>query len=224
MTTTPNTIEIETAPAPAHAVIWLHGLGADGRDFEPVVPALQIPRHTPLRFVFPHAPIRPITVNGHAEMRGWYDITGMDFERDQDREGIEQSAAILRALIAREIDKGIAPEHIFLAGFSQGGAVVLHAGLRFDQPLAGIIALSAYLPLADSLDAEKSAHNQHTPLFIAHGTHDPVIPLHLARRSQQQLTQSGYAVTWREYPMEHNVSPQEIADLATFLRTHLRGD
>ena len=213
-------IEIQTAPNPAHAVIWLHGLGADGHDFEAVVPALEIPPQTPMRFIFPHAPVRAITINGGMEMRGWYDITDADFERGQDRAGIEESAAILGALIARENRRGINTENIFLAGFSQGGAVVLHAGLRFTQRLAGIIALSTYLPLADALEAEKSGDNQHTPIFMAHGVYDPLVPAQLAHRSQQQLTQSGYSVLWREYPIEHGVSPEELADVADFLRVH----
>lgn len=220
MTSDTNPIEIETAPNPTSAVIWLHGLGADGHDFEGVVPGLGIAEQTPTRFVFPHAPLRAITINGGMEMRGWYDITGMDFERGQDRAGIEDSAAILSALIARENRRGINAENIFLAGFSQGGAVVLHAGLRFTQRLAGIIALSTYLPLADALESEKSGDNRHTPIFMAHGVYDPLIPIELARRSQRQLTQCGYSVLWREYPIEHGVSPAEIADVADFLRVH----
>ena len=210
-------LEIETAPNPVYSVIWLHGLGADGRDFEDVVPALGISALTPMRFVLPDAPVRAITINDGMKMRGWYDITGMDFEHGQDRQGIEHSAGIVGALIARENDRGIPPENIFLAGFSQGGATVLHAGLRFPKQLAGIIALSAYLPLADSLEAEKSTANQSTPIFMAHGVHDPLIPVALARRGKQQLRQSGYAVLWRKYPLQHGVSAQEIADLAVFL-------
>ena len=220
MPANPAPIEIETAPNPVCSVIWLHGLGADGHDFAGIVPALGISGRTPMRFVLPHAPVRAITINDGMEMRGWYDITGMDFGHHHDREGIEDSAVILNALIARENERGVNTENIFLAGFSQGGAVVLHAGLRFKERLAGIIALSAYLPLADALESEKSAANQHIPVFMAHGRYDPLIPIHLAHRSRAQLTQSGYSVVWREYPIEHNVSPEEIADVADFLRAH----
>ncbi len=220
-------IEIEiggtggTGGSPAYAVIWLHGLGADGHDFAPVVPALQIPPQVPVRFIFPHAPVRPITVNGGMEMRGWYDIAGADLERAEDRDGIEHSTAILRALIERETGRGargVQPENIFLAGFSQGGALALHAGLRHPQRLAGIIALSAYLPLADLLETEKSAANQPTPIFIAHGAQDPLIPVHLARRSARRLARAGYGVAWREYPIAHEVCAEEIADVGEFLR------
>lgn len=216
-------IETETGPGPAHSVIWLHGLGADGRDFAPLVPALRMHPQTPLRFVFPHAPVRPITLNGHARMRGWYDITDMDFERNQDRAGVEQSAAMLRALMAREERRGIAAGHIFIAGFSQGGAVALHTAARFEQQLAGVIALSAYLPHADSLAAERSDAGCRTPIFMAHGARDPLIPIALARRSRQHLMRAGYSVEWREYPIEHSVSPQEIDDIAGFLRACMGG-
>ena len=219
---TPAPIEIQTGPEPVCSVIWLHGLGADGHDFEGIVPALAMSNHppaqTPMRFIFPHAPMRAITINGGMKMRGWYDITGVGFEHDQDRDGIEHSAALLRALIERENDRGIPSENIFLAGFSQGGAIVLHTGLRFGQQLAGIIALSTYLPLADSLEAEKSTDNQHTSIWMAHGVDDPMIPIALARRSEKHLTQSGYSVLWREYPMQHGISPEEIVDVANFLR------
>lgn len=211
-------IETETGRDPAHSVIWLHGLGADGHDFAPLVPALHIHPQTPMRFVFPHAPVRPITLNGQARMRGWYDIADMDFERNQDRAGIEQSAAALRALIAREERRGIAADHIFIAGFSQGGAVALHTAARFEQKLAGVIALSAYLPHADSLAAERADAGCRAPIFMAHGARDPLIPVALARRSRQHLIRAGYSVEWREYPIEHSVSPQEIDDIAGFLR------
>lgn len=216
-------IETETGPGPAHSVIWLHGLGADGRDFAPLVPALRIDPQTPLRFVFPHAPVRPITINGHARMRGWYDITDMDFERSQDRAGVEQSAAALRALMAREERRGVAAERLFIAGFSQGGAVALHTAARFAQKLAGVIALSTYLPHADSLAAERSDAGRRTPIFMAHGARDPLIPIALARRSRQHLMRAGYSVEWREYPIEHSVSPQEIDHIAGFLRACMGG-
>ncbi len=180
-----------------------------------------MPAQTPLRFIFPHAPKRAITINGNMQMRGWYDLLSMDFTHRQDRVGIEQSATILRRLIAQENQRGIACENIFLGGFSQGGALALHTGVRFAQRVAGLIILSAYLPLAESLAAEKTAANQHTPIFMAHGNHDPLIPIQLARAGKQQLTSCGYSVAWREYPIQHNVSTEQIADLADFLRAHL---
>lgn len=211
-------IEIQTAPNPIGAVIWLHGLGADGNDFAPIVPALQIPAETPLRFIFPHAPFRPISINGNMKMRGWYNLTGEDFTHDQDRDGIEDSARIVQELITQENHRGIAYENIFLGGFSQGGAMALHTGLRFTQRLAGIIALSTYLPLSDTLAAERAAENQSTPIFLAHGDHDPLIPIHFAHTSKQQLQQAGYSISWHQYPIQHNVSAEEIADVADFLR------
>lgn len=211
-------IETQTGSQPTRAVIWLHGLGADGHDFAPLVPALETPDNHPTRFVFPHAHMRPITLNGGMKMRGWYDIADPSFTRDEDRQGIARSTTILNTLIHREIHRGIPPASIFLAGFSQGGAMALHTGLRFDQPLAGIIALSTYLPLADSLETERTPANRHTPIFLAHGIHDPLIPFHLARTGQHQLTRAGYPVFWREYPIEHNVCPEEIADVGDFLR------
>ena len=216
-------IETETGPGPAYSVIWLHGLGADGHDFSPLVPALRMAPQTPVRFVFPHAPVRPITINGQASMRGWYDITDMDFERGQVRAGIEESAATLRALMAREKRRGSAADRIFIAGFSQGGAVALHTAARFEQKLAGVIALSTYLPHADSLAAERSDACCRTPIYMAHGAHDPLIPIALARRNRQHLMRAGYSVEWREYPIEHSVSPQEIDDIAGFLRACMGG-
>jgi len=216
---TTDYIEVQTGVDPVCSVIWLHGLGADGHDFESIVPQLGISKLTPIRFIFPHAPVRPITINGGMEMRGWYDVTGMAFDRGQDRAGIEHSAAILRSLLEQENRRGIEFENIFLAGFSQGGAIVLHTGLRFNRQLAGIIALSTYLPLAESFDLEKSTANQQTPIFMAHGVDDPLIPLELAQDSRDKLIQSGFSVLWHEYPMQHSVSPREIDDVAAFLRT-----
>ncbi len=217
-------IEIETAASPDYSVIWLHGLGADGHDFESVVPALKISATTPMRFILPHAPLRAITINGGMEMRGWYDITHIDIECNQDRAGIEHSAELLRALIARENQRGIKTKNIFLAGFSQGGAIVLHTALRITQPLAGIIALSTYLPLADSLvdlPADLPTNPiQRAPIFMAHGSYDPLIPIALAGRSLAHLKQFGYLVSWHEYPIEHGVCEAEIADIADFLRAH----
>ncbi|MGI9338236.1 MAG: alpha/beta hydrolase [Gammaproteobacteria bacterium] len=216
-------VEVETGAATA-AVIWLHGLGADGHDFEAVASALGGSSARAMRFVLPHAPVRAITINGGMRMRGWYDIADADLARAPDRAGLDQSAAIARALIAREARRGIASRDVFLAGFSQGGAVALHAALRFDAPLAGVIALSAYLPCADALAAERSAANRRTPILLAHGRHDPLIPIALARAGRDALTESGYAVEWREYPIEHGVCAEEIDAVAAFMARASRAD
>jgi phospholipase/carboxylesterase len=221
--TTPllDRLEIETGAQPTAAVIWLHGLGADGHDFAPLVPQLDLQGCPPMRFVFPHAPSLPVTINNGYVMPAWYDILGTDLVRREDAAGIRQSALALEALIAHEIERGMAPEHIVLAGFSQGCAMALHTGLRHRARLAGIMALSGYLPLADSLPAERHSANQQTPIFMAHGTADPVVPLARAEASQRALTDLGYAVQWRTYPMPHSVHPQEIADIGAFLRAVL---
>ena len=211
-------IEMQTGIDPTWSVIWLHGLGADGHDFESIAPQLGLPDSPSVRFIFPHAPIRPITINGGMSMRGWYDIKGMAFDREEDRSGLEQSAEIVTSLIEQENQRGVATDHIILAGFSQGGAVVLFTGLRLEQKLAGIIALSTYLPVAESADAERSLVNQDTPIFMAHGTEDPVIPIMLAHRSQSMLVQMKYSVDWHTYTMPHGVSPVEIQDIARFMR------
>jgi phospholipase/carboxylesterase len=212
-------IEIETGPSPRAAIIWLHGLGADGHDFEPIVPELAMPPVPTARFVFPHAPVQPVTINGGARMRAWYDVTN---DGRQDATGIRASQARVGALIARERSRGIAPGAIVLAGFSQGGAIALHTGLRHPEHLAGILALSTYLPLPDTLEKEASQANRDVPIFMAHGTQDPVIPLSWAARSRDLLITLGYAVEWHEYPMPHSVCPEEIADIGRWLRTVLR--
>jgi phospholipase/carboxylesterase len=208
-------IEIETGPSPRAAIIWLHGLGADGHDFEPIVPELEMPPVPAARFVFPHAPVQPVTINGGARMRAWYDVTN---DGRQDATGIRASQARVGALIARERSRGIAPGAIVLAGFSQGGAIALHTGLRHPERLAGILALSTYLPLPDTLEKEASQANRDVPIFMAHGTQDPVIPLSWAARSRDLLITLGYAVEWHEYPMPHSVCPEEIADVSRWLR------
>ena len=210
-----ETIEIDTGPSPGSAVIWLHGLGADGHDFEPIVPEFGMPAAPAVRFVFPHAPRQPGTINGGAVMRAWYDVTG---DGRQDAAGVRASQARVEALIARERARGIAADSIVLAGFSQGGAMALHAGLRHPERLAGILALSGYLPLPESVADEISQANRDVPIFMAHGTHDPVIPLSWAMRSRDRLLGLGYAVEWREYPMPHSVCTEEIADIAGWLR------
>ena len=206
-------IQIETAPNPRHAVIWLHGLGADGHDFEPIVPELVDRAWPPLRFVFPNAPMRPITINGGMSMRAWYDISGQEIAQRQDEVGIRASIGLLDELIEREVTRGVASENILLAGFSQGGAIVLSGGIRHARKLGGIIALSTYLPMAEKTDAEAAAANRNTPLFMAHGKLDPTISHALGEMSREYLLQRGYAVEWHSYPMAHQVCAEEIADL-----------
>jgi len=210
-----ETLEIETGPSPRAAVIWLHGLGADGHDFEPIVPELGLPAAPALRFVFPHAPRQAVTINGGAVMRAWYDVTG---DGRQDAAGIRASQVRVEALIARERARGVAARSIVLAGFSQGGAVALQTGLRHPERLAGILALSAYLPLPDTLAQEASEANRDLPIFMSHGTQDPVIPLSWATRSRDHLVALGYTVEWREYPMPHSVCAKEIEDVGRWLR------
>ncbi|MDB5850275.1 MAG: carboxylesterase [Rhodoferax sp.] len=216
-----DSIQIESAPNPTAAVIWLHGLGASGDDFAAMVPELELRGCAPIRFVFPHAPTMPVTVNNGYVMPAWYDIFAADLVRREDGPGIKASAAAIEALIAREVARGIQPEHIVLAGFSQGCAMALHTGLRHHARLAGIMALSGYLPLAGSLAAERAAANQHTPIFMAHGTADPVVVLARAEDSRQALTTMGYDVRWHTYPMPHSVHPKEVADIGDFLRAVL---
>jgi len=211
------TVEVETGPAPTGTVIWLHGLGADGHDFEPAVPALSPPGEA-LRFVLPHAPVRAVTLNGGYRMRAWYDIIAIDRRAAQDEAGIRQSAADIAALVQRENERGISSDRIVLAGFSQGGAMALFTGLRLPQRLAGIIGLSCYLPLAAALAEEASAANRATPLFLAHGWYDAVVDPALGEWTRQQLTSAGYPVDWHSYPMEHSLCAEEAEHIAAFLR------
>jgi phospholipase/carboxylesterase len=210
-------VEVETAPQPRHAVIWLHGLGADGHDFEPIVPQLVQPEWPALRFVFPHAAMRPISLNGGLPMRGWYDIAGFDLSQRQDERGIRASIGDVETLIAREVSRGVDASRIVLVGFSQGGAIALAVGLRHAQKLAAIVALSTYLPIESQTANERGEANAATPIFMAHGAFDPVVPQVLGERSRDRLRNWGYAVDWHSYPMAHQVCPQEIADLADFL-------
>jgi phospholipase/carboxylesterase len=214
-------VERATGAEPAYSVIWLHGLGADGYDFEPLVPELAIPAEKPVRFIFPHAPRQPVTINGGMVMRAWYDITGAEMIRQEDDAGIRRSAASIRDLIQKENARGINTGNIILAGFSQGGAVALHTGLRYPESLAGILALSTYLPLSAQLDIEAHAANVSTPMFMAHGLYDPVIPIILAESSRKRLQQAGYSVEWHTYPMPHAVSPDEIRDISHWFRQRL---
>lgn len=215
------TVELETRAQPTRAVIWLHGLGADGNDFVPIVEEMadELAALPPIRFVFPHAPVRPVTINGGYEMRAWYDLVAQDFsQRREDPVGVHQSARQIEALITRENERGIADEHIVLAGFSQGGAVALHTGLRHARRLAGILALSTYLPLADTLAGEASVANRDVPIFMAHGRDDSVIPYAFAARSGDLLRREGYAVDWHAYAVEHGVCLEEVLDIAGWLR------
>ncbi len=214
-------VEQETASSPAHSVIWLHGLGADGNDFAPIVPELVAPDWPALRFVFPHAPVRPVTINGGMPMRAWYDITGTDIASKQDEPGIRTSIGAVEALIAREIERGVPAERIFLAGFSQGGAIALAAGLRHAAKLAGIIALSTYLPLHEKTAAELAGANRETGIFQAHGTADPVVAPVLGTMTRDWLRQAGYRVHWHDYPMGHQVCAEEIAALRDWLGPRL---
>jgi phospholipase/carboxylesterase len=211
-------IEVETGKAPTGAIIWMHGLGADGRDFEPVVPQLVRPGERALRFVFPNAPVQPVTINNGYAMRAWYDIIGIDRHSAQDEKGIRASDALVRALIQRENERGIPAERIAIAGFSQGGAMALFSGTRYPEKLAGIMGLSCYMLVATKFDAERVATNQATPVFLAHGTQDPVVPLQLGLDTRELLEKSGYAVEWRTYVMPHSVCPEEVAHIAEWIR------
>ncbi len=213
----PAAIEINPAAAPRASIIWLHGLGADGNDFAPLIPQLGIVEPLGVRVVLPHAPRQPVTINNGMVMRAWYDITGTDFRSRQDDAGIRNSAALLQDLITREVERGIPAERIVLAGFSQGGAIVLHTGLRCPQRLGGVLVLSAYLPLAESLAAERSAENTRVPIMQAHGQQDPVVPIAWALQTRDQLQALDYQVDWRTYPMQHAVCPDEVADIRQWL-------
>lgn len=198
-----------------HSIIWLHGLGADGHDFEPIVAELTLSQK--VRFIFPHAPVMPVTINNGMSMPAWYDIAAAQIDQRQDEAGIRQSAWLIIDLIEREIQRGIDSRHIILAGFSQGGAIALHTGLRYEKPLAGIMGLSTYLPLADSVEAEIHPGNKNTAIFLAHGKHDPIIPYQLAVETNVTLNRLGYETTLRQYEMEHSVCPEEIDDISNWI-------
>ena len=211
-------IEHETAPSPRAAVIILHGLGADGNDFVPVAHELELAAAGPVRYVFPHAPTRPVTINGGYVMRAWYDILGLDArERREDEQGLRESQALVEALIEREKERGIPAARIVLAGFSQGCAMTLMTGLRHRERLAGLVGLSGYLPLAAATDDERHDANRDVPIFLAHGTGDPMIPIVRARQSRDALVAMGHAVEWHEYAMPHSVCAAEIDDLNRWL-------
>ena len=212
------------APGPHTAsVIWLHGLGADGNDFVPIVPELELPKNHGIRFIFPHAPVRPVTLNGGMPMRAWYDILSLQRSGLQDEKGIRDSERLVRNFIETERGKGITPEKIVLAGFSQGGAMTLHVGLRYPQRLGGLLPLSTYLPLSESVAAEASDANKDVPILMCHGSYDGVLPLTLGEHSRRELEQLGYGIEWAEYPMEHAVCAEEIERIGAWLKERLLG-
>ena len=212
-----ETVEVATGNDPVGSVIWLHGLGADGHDFEPIVPELRLPATVPLRFVFPHAPVRPVTINGGMSMRAWYDILSLDSEGRADADGVAESTASLESLVEREIARGISPDKIVVAGFSQGGAIAINAALHASRQLAGLMALSTYIPLPDEVTA--SAGHRDMPVFMAHGRFDPMLPLRWGRAAADTLVEAGYSVEWHDYPMAHAVCPEEINDIRAWLLT-----
>ena len=214
-------IELETAPGAGASVIWLHGLGADGNDFVPIVPELGLPPSKPVRFIFPHAPVRPVTINNGFRMRAWYDIAAADLTNRADLAGVRESQALIEALVAREKSRGVPAARIVLAGFSQGGAIALHTGVRHAERLGGIIALSTYLAAADKLASEASAANRGLPIFMAHGTADPVVRPEWGEASRRALEAAGYPVEWHLYGMPHSVCMEEVVAIGDWLRRAL---
>jgi len=210
-----ETVEVTTGDDPVGSVIWLHGLGADGHDFEPIVPELGLPSTLPLRFIFPHAPVRPVTINGGMAMRAWYDILSLDTEGRADAGGVQESTAILEALVEREVERGIAADKIVIAGFSQGGAIAINAALHATRRLAGLMALSTYIPLPGEISA--SSGHRDLPVFMAHGSLDPMLPMQWGRASADRLVEAGFGVEWHDYPMAHAVCPDEIRDIRKWL-------
>lgn len=214
-------IELVTGAEPKGTIIWMHGLGADCWDFVSVVKELGLPEDLPLRFIFPQAPTRSISINNGQRMPGWYDITLSELQdgpaRKADEAGVRETQAFINALIAREATRGIASDKIVVAGFSQGGAIALQTGLRHPQPLAGVLALSTYLPLENSLATERTLANANIPILMAHGTQDSLVPVTLARLSKGKIEAQGYKVEWREYPMQHSVCMEEVDDIGTWL-------
>lgn len=211
----------ETGPKPVASIVWLHGLGADGNDFVPIVPELVDPSWPALRFVFPHAPVRPVTINGGMAMRAWYDIRALNLAERADETGVRASLAEIEKLIAAEVDRGIPSDRVFVAGFSQGGVMALQAGLRHASKLAGIIGLSCYLPLADALATERALVNAATPVLLMHGTHDPVVNVQLGEQARRTLEAWRYPVEWHSYPMQHQVCMEQILDLRRWLDERL---
>ncbi|MHC9512063.1 alpha/beta hydrolase [Kangiella sp. M94] len=210
-------VTVEPTSEHQATVIWLHGLGADGHDFEPIVPELKLPAELGVKFVFPHAPVIPVTINGGYQMRAWYDIRNADLSQREDETGVRQSAEQVQQLIEHEIEQGIATDRIILAGFSQGGAIALHLATRLDKKLAGIVALSTYLTIPDKLADEKSDTNLDTPIFMAHGQQDPVVPIQRGQHSAKVLQENGFQVQWSDYPMPHAVCLEEIQALGKYI-------
>lgn len=222
--TTPALPFVEVNPKlPAKAVVvWLHGLGDSGNGFAPIVPELKLPEHLAIRFIFPHAPVRPVTINNGMKMRAWYDISSLDFNNRADGQGVKESAALVEQLIQSEMAKGIAADKIVLAGFSQGGVIALHLGTRIQHKLAGIMSLSSYMSEPEKLLKEAHDANKTTPIFIAHGIQDDVVPVFMGNAARQVLASNNYPVEWHEYPMQHNVCVQELKDISTWLQQHLK--
>ncbi len=211
----PETVEVTTGENPVGSVIWLHGLGADGHDFEAIVPELRIPKDLPLRFVFPHAPIRPVTINGGMAMRAWYDILSLDAKGRADEDGVRESSAMLAALVRREQERGVDTGNIVIAGFSQGGAIAINVALQTRDRLGGLMALSTYVPLPSELD--DSVGNRDVPVFMAHGSFDPMLPMQWGRASADKLIEAGFGLEWHDYPMAHAVCAEEIDDIRAWL-------
>ncbi len=221
MTLELETVETGAADDAQYSVIWMHGLGADGNDFVPIVPELMLPEELKVRFVFPHAPVQPVTINGGMEMRAWFDIKSLDRELSVDVADLELARSGIEKLIDTEVARGIAVERIILAGFSQGGAMSLYVGLRYPEKLAGIMALSTWLPARESLATEASEANKATDIFMAHGSFDPMVPFAFGEASSEYLKQSGYSVGWHSYPMQHQVCLEQIADIGRWLKERL---
>ncbi|HSM99246.1 MAG TPA: carboxylesterase [Gallionella sp.] len=217
----PSPVTLQTGKNPQHSIIWLHGLGADSGDFVPVADELELP--VAVRYIFPDAPMRPVTINGGLVMRAWYDIASPSMAAQQDAAGIRASQSLVEGLIAQEASRGVAPGNIFLAGFSQGGAIALHTALRQAVPLGGVLALSAYLPLAESAVREVLSDTRATPIFMAHGRSDPVIPYALGAGSRDALLGLGHVVEWHEYAMQHSVCEEELRDIEAWLTKRLQG-
>ena len=217
-------VEVEPSGRAERSIIWLHGLGADGRDFEPIVPSLELPKDLGVRFVFPHAPQRAVTINMGLIMRAWYDIRSTPLDSDPDLEGVRDAAGQVCALVARENERGVPTGQIILAGFSQGGAIALHTALRYPETLAGVLALSCYLVDEASLERERDEANNAVPIFQAHGSDDPMVPMQRGIEARDRLLELGYVVEWRSYPMGHEVHPQEVQDLGAWIRRTFAGE
>ncbi len=211
----PECVEVTTGADPVGSIIWLHGLGADGYDFEPIVPELRLPAGLPLRFVFPHAPVRPVTINGGMAMRAWYDIVSLDAEGRADADGVRESTVLLEGLVAREIERGIDEARIVIAGFSMGGAIAINTALTTKRKLAGLMALSTYLPIA--AEADRSTSSRDLPVFMGHGNFDPMVLHAWGKATADKLREIGFSIEWHDYPMAHAVCPEEIRDIREWL-------